>query len=117
MTSARDCVFCRIIQGEIPSARLFEDESFIVIRDIQPHARIHLLVIPKEHVVSLEEAFPTTGLSRRDLMGRIFETGLRVAREQGLLPGGFRSVINTGPDALQTVPHLHLHLMGGQVLP
>lgn len=116
MASARDCIFCKIIQGTIPSLRLLDDDEFIAIRDIHPHAKIHLLVIPKRHVASLEEAFPQSGNSMRELVGRMFEAGLRVAREQGLLPGGFRSVINTGADALQTVHHLHLHLLGGETL-
>jgi histidine triad (HIT) family protein len=116
MTSSPDCIFCKIIQGGIPAARVFENESFLCIRDIQPQAKTHLLVMPKEHLASLEEAVPASGPARIDLMGRLMETGVRVARQEGLLPGGFRSVINTGRNGNQTVHHIHLHILGGEEL-
>lgn len=110
MTSAtNDCVFCKIAAGGIPAPKLYEDDSFFCIRDIRPQAKIHLLVMPKEHIHSLEQASP-------ELVGRLFETGVKVAQQQGLLPGGFRSIINTGRDGGQTVFHLHLHLLGGGAL-
>ena len=111
-----DCLFCKIVAGAIPSPKLYEDESFICIRDIRPQAKTHLLVLPKKHVSSLEEAFPKNGHAQTQLVGQLFEVGTRVAREQGLLPGGFRSVINTGHDGGQTVFHIHLHLLGGTAL-
>ncbi|MGZ3687006.1 MAG: histidine triad nucleotide-binding protein [Bdellovibrionota bacterium] len=111
-----DCLFCKIIDGKIPSPRLFEDEDFIVIKDIQPQAKTHLLVLPRKHLASLEAAFPEKGSAHSDLMGRLLETGARVARDQGLLPGGFRAVLNTGPHAGQTVFHIHLHILGGEPL-
>lgn len=115
--SADDCVFCKIIAGGIPSPKLYEDAEFICVRDIRPQAKTHLLVVPKEHIVSLESAFPAEGgSSKTALMGRLLEIGTTVARQQGLLPGGFRAVINTGRDGGQTVFHLHLHILGGAAL-
>lgn len=112
----RDCLFCRIVAGEIPSPRVFENDRFICIRDIRPQAKTHLLVLPKEHVASLAEAYPEAGPSRAQLVGELFDAGAQVARLQGLLPGGYRSIINTGKDGGQTVFHLHLHVMGGETL-
>jgi histidine triad (HIT) family protein len=114
--SDASCIFCKIVRGEIPSPRIFENDEFIAIRDIAPHAKAHYLVLPKEHLARLDEMFPAQGKSRAELVGRMFEAAVKVAREQGLLPGGFRSVINTGPDALQTVHHVHLHILGGHEL-
>jgi histidine triad (HIT) family protein len=107
------CIFCKIVDGSIPSPRVMETDEFIVIRDIQPQAKTHLLVIPKEHLASLEDVYPASGVGRPELVGRFFEVGARAARAEGLLPGGFRSVINTGRDGGQTVFHLHLHILGG----
>jgi histidine triad (HIT) family protein len=111
-----DCVFCKIVEGSIPSPRIYEDERMICIRDVQPHAKVHLLVIPKEHIESLDSAFPQDGLQKTELLGAMFEVATRVARENGLIPRGFRTVINTGADGGQTVFHLHLHVLGGQLL-
>ena len=111
-----NCIFCKIISGSIQSPRVAEDDDFICIRDIQPQAPQHFLVIPKEHIVDLVEAFPEAGESRAILIGKMFEFGAGVARKQGLVPAGFRSVINTGKQAGQTVFHVHLHLMGGAPL-
>lgn len=111
-----DCIFCKIVKGVIPAPRIFEDEGFICIRDIQPQAKTHLLVIPKEHVASLDTAFPESGASKTELVGKLLEAGTKVARQNGLLPGGFRAVVNTGKDGGQTVFHLHLHILGGDAL-
>lgn len=111
-----DCIFCKIVTGSIPAPRIYEDAEFICIRDIQPHAKTHLLVIPKTHIASLVEVFPETGFSNAQMVGRMFEVGTKVAREQGLVERGFRAVINTGKDGGQTVFHLHLHILGGQLL-
>src|SRR5262249_3711347 len=108
-----DCIFCKIVKGEIPSPRVFENERFICIRDIRPQAKVHLLVVPKEHLASLDEAFPSAGKGRSALVGDLFETATTIARQERLLPGGFRSVVNTGKDGGQTVWHLHLHILGG----
>lgn len=113
---AADCVFCRIIEGKIPAKLVHQDDEFVAFPDIQPHAKRHFLVVPRRHLSSLAEAFPVAGRGEAELMGRLLEVGARVAREQGLMPGGFRSVINTGPDAGQTVFHVHLHVIGGEPL-
>lgn len=121
MSRDRDCIFCKILQGEIPASRVYEDENFVCIRDIQPQAKTHLLVIPREHVASLEAAFPegqagTDRLEAEKRVGGLIAAGVKAARTQGLLPGGFRSVLNTNRDGGQTVFHLHLHILGGEAL-
>ena len=117
MTShaSSSCVFCKIIAGEIPSPRVYEDADFIAIRDIQPQARTHLLVLPKAHIASLDEAFPAGGAAPEPALAKLLEVATAIARAQGLLPGGFRSVINTGVEGGQTVFHLHLHLLAGEL--
>jgi histidine triad (HIT) family protein len=104
-----DCIFCRIVSGEIPSPRVWEDEHLIAIRDIQPAAPTHVLVIPREHVESVEHLADGQG----ELAGRLLMAARDIAREQGLAAGGYRLVINVGSDGGQTVPHLHLHVLGG----
>jgi histidine triad (HIT) family protein len=106
---SESCLFCKFASNEIKVSKVYEDESFYCIRDIHPQAKEHLLIIPKNHIESLEGA-------SADLVGRLFSVATQVARKEGLLPGGFRSVINTGPNSGQTVFHLHLHLLGGEVL-
>ena len=116
MSQHESCIFCKIILGQIPSPRVYEDSQFICIRDIHPQAKTHLLVIPKQHLASLEEVYPENGAHHAQLVGSLFEVATRVARQEGLLPGGFRSVMNTGLQGGQTVFHLHLHLLGGEPL-
>ncbi|MEM0321759.1 MAG: HIT domain-containing protein [Thermoprotei archaeon] len=102
-----ECVFCRIISGGLPSSRVHESENFLVIRDINPVAPVHLLVIPKKHVESVLEVaddFPT-----QELFGVV----KHVAEQEGLRRG-FRLVVNTGVEAQQSVPHFHLHILGGR---
>lgn len=110
-----DCLFCKMAQGVIQVPKVYEDESFFCIRDIQPQAKVHLLVIPKQHFASLDEVYPVGG-GHPELVGGLFQVGVQVAREQGLLPDGFRSIINTHEAAGQTVFHLHLHIQGGEKL-
>src|SRR4051812_2502788 len=102
MAKASDCIFCKIAQGEIQAPKVYEDDQFFCVQDIRPQAKTHLLVIPKEHVISLDTAYPVKGPSRSELVGKLFETAAKVAREQGLLPSGFRSVINTNENGGQT---------------
>lgn len=119
MTSSEaDCIFCKIIRGQIPSSRIDENDEFICIRDVQPQAKTHLLVIPKQHVVSLKEVFSDAnpGSQDQEMISRLFSFANRVARKTGLLPSGYRSVINTGVGGGQSVFHLHLHLLGGEGL-
>ncbi|HEX8430801.1 MAG TPA: histidine triad nucleotide-binding protein [Longimicrobium sp.] len=107
-----NCIFCRIIAGEIPSPRVLENEHLIAIRDIHPAAPTHVLLIPRKHVVSLAE------LEEGDveLGGRLLLAARQVAEQEGIAESGFRLVVNTGVDGGQTVGHLHFHVMGGRGL-
>ena len=106
------CIFCKIAAGEIPAAKVFEDERAIAFRDINPQAPTHALVIPREHVASLNEA----GEETEALLGHLLLVAARVAREKGHAEGGYRTVVNTGADAGQTVFHIHVHVLGGRTL-
>jgi histidine triad (HIT) family protein len=103
-----DCIFCKIVAGEIPCGKVYEDTDFIAFHDIHPAAPVHFMIVPKEHIVSLAE----TGESHATLLGRILLLAPRLAREQGL-KDGFRTIINTGRGGGQEVMHLHVHVMGG----
>jgi len=107
-----DCLFCRIVAGQIPADVVYEDEQVLVFRDIQPKADVHLLMIPRVHVESLASPEPPDSA----LMAHMCRLLPKVAREQGLQEG-FRTVINTGAGGGQEIPHLHLHLLGGSNLP
>lgn len=107
-----DCIFCKIVAGEIPAAKIFEDERAIVFRDINPQAPTHALVIPREHVASLDEASE----DNEALLGHLLLVAARVARDEGLAESGYRTVVNTGAEAGQTVFHIHVHLIGGRRL-
>lgn len=101
-----DCVFCKIIQGTLPTTLLYEDDRMLVFRDIRPKARVHLLVVSKEHIESLNHLKKT----HRDLIADMILCLPTLAKAQGL--AGFRTQIHTGPEGGQEVPHLHLHLLG-----
>jgi histidine triad (HIT) family protein len=105
---ANDCLFCRIIRMEIPATLVFEDEHCVAFRDINPQAPVHVVIIPREHVSSLNEAHDAA------MIGRLSLAAARIAREQGIAESGYRTVINTNRDAGQTVFHVHLHLLGGR---
>jgi len=109
---ARDpeCLFCRIVAGEIPSTTVHEDDAIMAIRDIAPRAPTHILIIPREHIASAAELTEADGL----LLGRMFETAATLAGREGILDRGFRIVTNVGTWGGQTVNHLHFHLMGGR---
>lgn len=104
-----DCIFCRIAAGTIPATKLYEDGLCLVFRDIQPVAPVHLLVIPKEHLGSQDEAQE----EHEALLGRMMRVAAESAQREGLA-NGFRVVANTGADGGQTVSHLHLHVLGGR---
>ena len=108
----QDCIFCKIVAGGIPAAKVYEDERAVAFRDINPQAPTHALVIPRQHVASLNEA------SGEDeaLLGHLLLVAARVAREEGHADGGYRTVINTGAGAGQTVFHIHVHVLGGRHL-
>jgi histidine triad (HIT) family protein len=107
-----NCLFCRIIAGEIPSTRVFEDDRCVVIRDLHPAAPTHLLVLPKPHFATVND------LTAADeaLAGHLLVVGAAVAKAEGRAETGFRLVFNTNGDAGQTVFHVHLHVLGGRAL-
>ena len=107
-----DCIFCKIIKGEIPSSKVYEDEKMLVFKDIEPKAEIHFLAIPKTHFAYLSEAKDKEAEYLSHMLGKIPE----IANSNGL-KNGYRLVINQGADARQTVFHLHMHLLGGETLP
>ncbi|MGY0195602.1 histidine triad nucleotide-binding protein [Leptothrix sp. BB-4] len=108
MSHDPNCLFCKIAAGQIPSAKVHEDDELLAFKDIHPAAPVHLLVIPKTHIASLADADD----SHAALLGRMLALAPKLAREQGAT-NGFRTVINTGPDGGQEIYHLHLHIMGG----
>ena len=107
-----NCIFCRMINGEAAADVLYQDARAVAIRDINPQAPVHALVIPKEHVESLDD------IGQRDeaLMGHLMRVASRVANEHGLAESGYRTVVNTGAGAGQSVFHLHVHVLGGRDL-
>jgi histidine triad (HIT) family protein len=107
-----DCLFCKICEGKIPAAITFRDDEVLAFKDISPKAPFHQLVIPIRHMVSLATADEKDAA----LLGKLMLVGARLARESGLAEGGFRVVMNAGPDAGQSVLHVHLHVLAGRVL-
>lgn len=108
MTHDPNCLFCKIVAGQIPSRKAYEDDELLAFHDIHPSAPVHLLVIPKLHLASLADA----GAEHQALLGRMLLLAPQLMAEAGVT-GGFRTQINTGPDGGQEVMHLHLHVMGG----
>lgn len=104
------CIFCRIVAGEIPSRRVYEDDTVIAFHDIHPQAPVHVLVVPREHVAALSDLQE----AHAGMAGRTLLAVPRVARAVGGLEDGFRLIVNNGAAAGQTVPHLHLHILGGR---
>lgn len=102
-----NCLFCRIIEGEIPSNKVYEDDTVLAFRDISPQAPTHILIIPKAHCDSVLDAEPAT-------VAYMVEIAKQLAKSEGIDESGFRLVINTGDEGGQSVKHLHLHLIGGR---
>ena len=107
-----DCLFCKIIRGEIPSAKVYEDDKMLVFKDIEPKAKVHLLAVPKDHFKLLSEMDE----KRAELVKYMLEKIPQIAAENGC-ENGYRLVVNQGEDAGQTVFHLLIHILGGQTLP
>ena len=107
-----DCLFCKIIEGVIPSSKVFEDEYVYAFRDIAPMAPVHVLVVPKVHIASADEV----SAENSAYVARIFEAIPKIAAAEGLT-NGYRVITNCGDDACQTVKHLHFHIIGGTELP
>jgi histidine triad (HIT) family protein len=109
---SEDCIFCKIAGGEIATDLLYSDDEVVAFRDINPKAPTHILVIPKDHIPSLNETTP----EHKRLLGHMANVASALARSEKVHQSGFRLLINSGADAGQEVPHLHLHLLGGQKL-
>lgn len=107
------CIFCDIAQKKIPADIVFEDDEVVAFNDIEPKAKIHILVIPRKHIETTREMKEED----KDLVGKMVLVGRDLAKEKGIFESGYRLILNTGKDAGQTVDHLHLHLMGGEKLP
>ncbi len=108
----KDCLFCKIAAGEIPSSKVYEDENVYAFRDIAPQAPVHVLVIPRKHISGWYDA---SGESDETL-AHLMRAAATVARMEGIVESGFRVVSNCGADAQQSVPHLHLHVLGGRAM-
>lgn len=107
-----DCIFCKIIQGEIPSKKVYEDEHVLAFHDINPIAPVHVLTIPKKHISSLLEIQEED----KELIGHLHLALQKVAKEMGVAESGFRVITNIGEHGQQTVSHLHYHVIGGRQL-
>ena len=107
-----DCLFCKILKKDIPSRAVYEDDKVYAFDDINPQAPVHVLIIPKKHIVSVNE------LAEKDcaLLGAMFLAAKKIAGDRGVLQNGYRTVFNVGPDAGMAVAHLHLHVLGGRKL-
>lgn len=108
--SVDNCIFCKIALGEIPSSRVYEDDSCIAFNDLSPQAPTHILVIPRDHIDSLDKASGDDA----DMLGHLLLAAANIARERGFADAGYRVVINTNSDGGQTVFHLHVHLLAGR---
>jgi histidine triad (HIT) family protein len=108
MPADPNCIFCKIIAGQIPANMVYEDEHVLSFHDIHPWAPVHILIVPKRHIVSMVDVGP----EHAALLGHMMALSSRLMRELGV-SNGYRHVINTGPDGRQEVQHLHLHVMGG----
>ena len=107
---SENCIFCRIIAGEIPSQKVYEDDTCVAFNDISPQAPTHILIIPREHFASLDKAEK----KHQETLGHLLLTAAEIARQKDFAENGYRVVINTNDDGGQTVFHLHVHLMGGR---
>lgn len=107
-----DCIFCKIIAGQILSDVIYTDDKVVAFRDINPMAPVHLLIIPREHILSLNDVTE----QQTTLVGHMVQVAKQLAKQQGIATKGYRVVINTGPQGGQVVQHLHMHLLGGREL-
>lgn len=106
-----DCIFCKIAAGEISAQKVFEDDSVVAFKDLNPQAPVHVLIVPKKHIQSVAQF----QVDDKNLVAHIFvDVAPKLAAELGIADGGFRLVVNTGDDGGQTVHHLHVHLLGGR---
>lgn len=110
MADLRSCIFCRIARGEIPAQMVVNNKDVAAFKDLNPQAPVHILIIPKKHVASLDDA------NDSDLLGRMLALAAAIARQEGIAKSGYRTVINTGKDGGQSAAHLHIHLLGGRAM-
>jgi histidine triad (HIT) family protein len=110
MADPQSCIFCRIARGEIPAQMVVNNKDVAAFRDLNPQAPVHVLIIPKRHVASLDDA------NDSDLLGRMMTLAAAIARQEGIAKSGYRTVINTGKDGGQSVAHLHIHVLGGRAM-
>jgi histidine triad (HIT) family protein len=108
--SEDNCLFCRILAGEAPSTKVYEDSTAYAFRDVNPQAPTHVLIIPKEHIESLNDA----GQGDEAILGHLMRLAPKIANQEGIAESGYRAVINTGEASGQSVLHIHVHLMGGR---
>lgn len=113
MTNAPECIFCQIANRKLPTEMLYDDANLIVIKDSKPIAPVHILVIPKKHIASLNDA----SSGDQEIFGKMILVAKEHARQLGVDRSGYRLVINTGPNAGQSIFHVHLHVIGGRHLP
>lgn len=109
---ADECIFCRIARKEVPSQPVYEDHDLVAFPDIRPVAPVHVLIVPKEHMVNLNDV----GKNDAGLLGKMLRLSAKIANDKGIAESGYRVVINNGEEGGQVVPHLHLHLIGGRKL-
>jgi histidine triad (HIT) family protein len=107
-----NCLFCKIVRGDIPSYKVYEDEEILAFKDVNPEAPVHILIVPKKHIASVNEL----EIVDAELIGHIFLKARAIAKELGINNDGYRILTNCGENAGQTVHHLHYHLLGGMVL-
>lgn len=107
-----ECIFCKIAGGEIPTEFLYQDDTVVAFKDINPQAPVHFLVVPKKHIANILDI----GSDNAEILLTVQKVIAKLARELGIAEGGFRVVVNTGEDGGQTVPHLHFHVLGGRFL-
>ena len=107
-----DCLFCKIVKGDIPSTKIYEDENILAFKDINPEAPVHIIIIPKEHIPSINQLSEENS----EVVSHIFLVVKKIALEQGIAENGYRVISNCGEYGGQTVPHLHFHLLGGKTL-
>ena len=105
---ADSCIFCRIVHGEVPAQMVANNKEIAAFRDLNPQAPVHILIVPKKHIRSLDDA------TDFDLLGRMFALAAAIARQEKISRTGYRTVINTGKEGGQSVDHLHIHLLGGR---
>lgn len=105
-----DCIFCKIVNGDIPATKVYEDEDVLAFRDLNPQAPVHVLVIPRKHIATANDLQPDDAA----LVGKMYLAAQQIARDEGISESGYRTVINCNAEAGQTVFHIHLHLLGGR---